>query len=95
MSKVGLALETLTDLASALLKGEGVVSGKEVWEHRLEICSECPFMKGSKCEACGCNISLKAKVATAKCPRGFWESKVLEKVMYGEVESFETEKCCK
>ena len=48
--------------------GQPKVSNEE-YDKRLQICSECPlFTKKRSCTICGCNMDLKAKWKTSKCP---------------------------
>jgi hypothetical protein len=49
-------------------------SDDDLFETRLGICKECPvFRKATKqCKACGCIMTLKAKLKDAKCPIGKW-----------------------
>jgi len=56
-----------------------VVSGaahvsQEKQEERLSICAACPKFDSvkNKCLACGCNLAIKTKWATSKCPLGHW-----------------------
>ena len=45
---------------------------KEVFKERLEICNNCEHLSGSKCLKCGCQMSVKCKWGTAKCPIDKW-----------------------
>ena len=47
----------------------------ETAEKRYNICLECPelIQATKQCKQCGCFMSLKTKLATAKCPIGKWE----------------------
>jgi len=47
----------------------------EIAEKRYNICLECPelIQATKQCKQCGCFMSLKTKLATAKCPIGKWE----------------------
>lgn len=49
-------------------------SDKELIEHRLSICNQCPwFAKTSaRCKQCGCFMKLKTTLGRAKCPIGKW-----------------------
>jgi hypothetical protein len=46
----------------------------EMAEHRFNICKGCPeFIKiSSQCKKCGCFMSAKTKLESAKCPIGKW-----------------------
>lgn len=43
-------------------------------EKRWSICSKCEFHKHWQCLECGCVVSLKIKVASESCPKGFWQA---------------------
>jgi hypothetical protein len=49
-------------------------SDRELIEHRLAICNECPFFNKRlvKCKQCGCFMKLKSTLKQAKCPIGKW-----------------------
>jgi hypothetical protein len=49
-------------------------SDKELIEHRLAICNECPYFNKTlaKCKKCGCFMKLKSTLRQAKCPIGKW-----------------------
>lgn len=49
-------------------------SDKELIEHRLSICNQCPrFDKRlMRCRECGCFMRLKATLENAKCPLHRW-----------------------
>lgn len=43
-------------------------------EERLNICKACPelIQLTSQCKKCGCFMSIKTKLESAKCPIGKW-----------------------
>jgi hypothetical protein len=49
-------------------------SDKELIEHRLAICNECPAFNKTfqKCRKCGCFMKLKTTLIQAKCPMEKW-----------------------
>ena len=49
-------------------------SDKDVSEKRLEICKACPelIQLTTQCKKCGCFMSAKTKLESAKCPIGKW-----------------------
>ena len=59
--------------------GFAVVSDEQ-YKERWDICHSCPFFdqtaffSDGKCTKCGCDFSLKSKMATEKCPEGKWGS---------------------
>jgi hypothetical protein len=54
-----------------LIKNNLVVSLEEE-KDRKEICKKCENYKVLYCTKCGCSISLKTKLKTAKCPINKW-----------------------
>lgn len=44
----------------------------EVHKQRLEICYGCPQYQDKSCRICGCQMTLKAGMATEDCPAGKW-----------------------
>ena len=94
MRKIAYALETLKDSALAVLSGDSIIAGRPLSEHRMEICRSCPHFDKIKCKVCGCNMELKSKISTAKCPKNYWATKLLEKLMYDDLGSYDEEKCC-
>lgn len=54
--------------------GNWVKEGAEIVDpsSRLEICERCEHYKNGLCEACGCFMQAKARLATASCPIGKW-----------------------
>jgi len=68
-------------LTKAISFGKAVVShaasgfakvSDEVFEERMRICGECPNLNGDACKLCGCNLKIKARWATQKCPASKW-----------------------
>jgi hypothetical protein len=55
-----------------ILKGER--ASDDVASRRLNICSDCDrFIHLTKqCKECGCLMSMKTRLAEAKCPLGKW-----------------------
>lgn len=45
-----------------------------VQQRRMETCRVCPSFKDSKCEVCSCNLRVKVRWRTSKCPQGKWEN---------------------
>lgn len=41
---------------------------EEKAKKRLEICHNCELFKNSTCTLCGCNMSVKVKIRSSKCP---------------------------
>ena len=46
----------------------------EIYEERLAICKECVyyFKPTGNCKRCLCFMKLKARLAPASCPQGYW-----------------------
>jgi len=49
-------------------------SDKDLIEHRLNICQQCPWLdkRLTKCRKCGCHMKLKSTLEKAFCPEGKW-----------------------
>lgn len=49
-------------------------SDRELIEHRLSICNQCPWFNKrlAKCRKCGCFMKLKSTLRQAKCPIDRW-----------------------
>ena len=54
------------------------VVSEAVFAERRDICHACPFFNASaffgdgKCTKCGCDFSMKSRMATESCPEGKW-----------------------
>lgn len=93
-NKTKLAAETFRDFALGILKGDPAFSTEELETKRLSICSSCPNMIKNRCSVCGCNMKMKVKLAEAKCPKGFWEEKLIEEAIFGEASKQYVERSC-
>lgn len=83
------------DVVSGILHDREFISSDQLKEERLAICKACPYYKDNRCEACGCLMNLKAALVKAKCPKGFWKEKLIEKVMFGTFSNdFKERDCC-
>ena len=60
--------------ARALVKREPLTVSQEMVDLRTKICHGCELFDPTfgQCGACSCIISLKAQLATEKCPKGKW-----------------------
>ena len=62
------------------------VVSEEAFAIRRGICHSCPFFDSSaffgdgKCIKCGCDFSMKSKLATESCPEGKWGTEEAVKV---------------
>ena len=46
---------------------------KEQYIHRVRICDTCEYLdKWLRCSDCGCFVTAKTAIPTAKCPKGKW-----------------------
>ena len=57
-------------------------SGEDVAKKRMNICKKCPHFNmshsgGKRCNACGCNLDDKTKVATEWCPEKKWDMDIV------------------
>jgi hypothetical protein len=57
-----------------LLNPDTVYVSEEIAKERFEICLGCPSLiqLTKQCKKCGCFMSVKSKMETAKCPIGKW-----------------------
>ncbi len=53
--------------------------GDEVVKQRWEICKGCEFFRLWQCTDCNCFVPGKIRVASEKCPKGFWNSVEIQK----------------
>ena len=94
LTKTKLALGTLRDIVSGIIKDQEVMSPDELKELRLEICHSCPFYENKRCSKCGCFMEVKASLVKAKCPMGYWKEKIVEKLLLGEASTQYIERDC-
>ena len=70
------AAKAARKVTEAAVKGEKVLVSPKVKKERLKTCRACPLLleKGelSSCSMCKCNVGLKTRLATEKCPKGKW-----------------------
>jgi hypothetical protein len=68
-----MAKNLATAMTTYALDGFKNASDEEQ-ERRLSICKKCPFYDElqNRCKACGCNSSLKTRIASSTCPQNFW-----------------------
>jgi hypothetical protein len=71
MNIVALAFQASKE-ASSWIIGGAKVCASDIILKRLDECGRCEHFKDSKCGRCGCYMSIKAKMATSKCPIGKW-----------------------
>ena len=57
-----------------MLNAAKYVEDSKVSDSRLEICKSCPELIKftTQCKKCGCFMSAKTKLESAKCPIGKW-----------------------
>lgn len=95
MNKVGQALETVFDVVKELTDTGRFRASPEMVQKRMKVCHMCPHLKGNKCEACGCFMNLKTELQATRCPYGYWEEKIMEETMLGEMSPiFSPVACC-
>jgi hypothetical protein len=42
-------------------------------QQRMAICQTCPELKSlNRCQQCGCFMSIKTRIYSARCPLGLW-----------------------
>lgn len=61
------------DNVARVARGERIVDLAQA-ERRLVICRTCPnfIPESMRCTKCGCFLSVKAPLVTARCPDGRW-----------------------
>jgi len=69
MNPLGMALQATKEVTKWVL--DGAHKAKDA-DERMAICNACEFLKGDRCDKCGCFMSIKTKMATAQCPIGKW-----------------------
>jgi len=69
MSVLGMALQATKEAVNWV--SDGAKISKDA-DSRMAVCASCEFYVGSRCQKCGCFMSAKTKMATAKCPIGKW-----------------------
>tara|TARA_Y100000356_G_C11190996_1_gene252158 strand:- start:108 stop:341 length:234 start_codon:yes stop_codon:yes gene_type:complete len=60
--------------AIQFVKAGAPIVDEATFEKRLNLCNECEHLDGSKCKKCGCNMAVKCRWGTAKCPIDKWDA---------------------
>lgn len=66
------AMRAASRAAAAVRDGERLLVPIKERKRRREICMACPLLTEKVCSVCRCNIRLKTKLATEKCPEDKW-----------------------
>lgn len=68
------AAKSAARLVVAAARGSPLTVSQETVNLRTKICHQCEFFDPSfgQCKVCSCIISLKAQLATEKCPKNRW-----------------------
>jgi hypothetical protein len=45
---------------------------EQKYHHRVYLCDTCEHNENNRCLMCGCFVTAKAAIPTAKCPKGKW-----------------------
>jgi hypothetical protein len=45
---------------------------EQKYHHRVYLCDTCEHNENNRCLVCGCFVTVKAAIPTAKCPKGKW-----------------------
>lgn len=69
---LSLASEIKNTVVKKITENADVFSNQTEADRRLKICNECEHYANSRCKICGCFMSAKAKLNTAKCPIKKW-----------------------
>lgn len=69
-----LIMSQLRKIAIQVLKGDVVLSEKELATERLKVCNACPSFRRltRQCGLCNCFMDLKVKLLEAECPLEYW-----------------------
>jgi hypothetical protein len=69
-----VAAQAAARAARAVMKRAPLTVSQETVDLRTKICHKCEFFDPNfgQCKVCSCIISLKAQLATEKCPKGKW-----------------------
>lgn len=70
-SKLTMAANFAKAVAAHVASGAEHASPEEM-EHRLSLCSLCPFRHDEQCSECGCYVAKKAEWKEQACPIGKW-----------------------
>ena len=62
--------KTLQDLIDSL--PDDVRAPSDLYEKRLNICTECEKLADGMCAACGCYVELRAAKSKNVCPYDLW-----------------------
>ena len=65
--------DVLEDIQRRIEKlSESERAQKEIYESRLNTCSQCGFLADGTCLKCGCYPEFRAAFSKKKCPEGKW-----------------------
>ena len=92
--KLGLALDTLKDVISELTESGELLASEEIQRSRMKVCGMCPYFTGSRCEKSGCFMGVKVKFVASKCPADYWNEKIIEEALTGEMTPPIPRSCC-
>jgi hypothetical protein len=63
---------TVANVMAAAARDGKVTAERSVVEKRLSVCRQCPHLKGTRCDVCGCFMNIKAGLNGSKCPLKKW-----------------------
>jgi hypothetical protein len=64
---------TAKDVVSDAIEGKDIAASQQQIKERISICNDCDWFFEKRCLKCGCFISVKSKLASAKCPLDKWD----------------------
>ena len=59
--------DSAKDTAARMAKDPGIAPD-EVVKERMAICGQCDYWSGGKCDLCGCNLYVKTRFRSMRCP---------------------------
>jgi hypothetical protein len=54
------------------IKNKAKLAGEEELKRRVELCEACEYKLKNRCKKCGCNLAVKQKWESSKCPDRRW-----------------------
>jgi len=69
------AVQTAAGIVGGVLSGDDVLASEEVSSARRLVCNGCEFFihKDNRCSKCGCHMTAKTTIKSAKCPLDKWK----------------------
>ena len=65
-------IKSVVGVVAESVKIGKLLASDDIRNTRTEICKSCDQNNSDRCEACGCNLLLKIRVAASSCPLKKW-----------------------